>query len=293
MFAHQAFPACPLATELPCEFPPGTIDLNSGTTSNYPKGATGSLALARTWQYSLPPQQPSFVIYQHAFVRFPSQLKQAFSSPDSAADRLAFTFVLFLHDKHSRNTFPPRICYRGDPSPLINPSIMPDESQNTSELSDHAETGGTKEDAETTAARRELKQTSISEKGGARPADESASDDDGSKDGESAARSKTPDPNTSEDRLKEQVASPKKKRAHDQLEEPKESEDSASTGGGASNGHNGTASLSRTDRSEPEKKRPRDKHADGSGANDGNEVMFPSLSGDTPPPVPMLTILRC
>jgi len=161
-----------------------------------------------------------------------------------------------------------RVRCRGDILHSINPDIMPEDSQTTGDLSDHAETGGAKEDAETTAARRELKQTSISEKGGARAGNEAASDDDASNAGESPQRTKTPELEN-ENRLREQVSSPKKKRAHDQLEEPKDSEEGGAAGGVTAKDHTGSVAPSRTDRSEPEKKRPRDKQ-------DGDEVgLFP------------------
>ena len=60
---------------------------------------------------------------------------------------------------------------------------MADDPHNTSDISDTVDVQGAKEDAETTAARRELKQTSISEKGAQHTAqssqeDKSASEDD-------------------------------------------------------------------------------------------------------------------
>ncbi|KAI0486293.1 hypothetical protein F4859DRAFT_364021 [Xylaria cf. heliscus] len=100
------------------------------------------------------------------------------------------------------------------------------------------------EDPDTAAARKELRQTAISEKPSlsAMAADNRASPSD---DAPAAA--------------KDLMLSPKKKRAHDEVDEPKDTATDADTDGDVSPiGANGSASLSRTDRSEPEKKRPRD-----------------------------------
>ncbi|KAM5348486.1 hypothetical protein ACJ41O_008310 [Fusarium nematophilum] len=102
----------------------------------------------------------------------------------------------------------------------------------------------TKEDAETRAARRELKQSSIS--------DTTPSGLEGS--GTATPADKVSD--APDNDLKEQVASPKKKRAHDQLEGSKEAED---------NDANSVASTDsakdRASRLEPEKKRHRDEES--------------------------------
>ncbi|KAI0459466.1 hypothetical protein F5B21DRAFT_526157 [Xylaria acuta] len=100
------------------------------------------------------------------------------------------------------------------------------------------------EDPDTAAARKELRQTAISEKPdlSAMAANDHASPSD---DAPGAA--------------KDLMLSPKKKRAHDEVDEPKDTAADADTDGDVSPiGANGSASLSRTDRSEPEKKRPRD-----------------------------------
>ncbi|KAK5998192.1 Nuclear pore protein NUP56 [Cladobotryum mycophilum] len=120
----------------------------------------------------------------------------------------------------------------------------------------HAEVS---EDAETRAARRELKQSTIS--------DPPASTDNStatSTDGKTT-RPDTPADNAfdaQEDELKEQVSSPKKKRAHDQLDGGQESEE---------NDANSVASIDSTKdralRLEPEKKRPRDEDSQGDAAN--------------------------
>ncbi|ESA43064.1 hypothetical protein GE21DRAFT_6610 [Neurospora crassa] len=114
-----------------------------------------------------------------------------------------------------------------------------------------------KEDAETTAARRELKHTSISEQSAA------AAQDSGSDNGTPTAGSRkaTPEPAIGDDKdteMKEQVSSPKKKRAHDELEESKDAIDAQSGDQPSTEEAKPTATQSRTDRSEPEKKRARD-----------------------------------
>ncbi|KAH8172676.1 ranBP1 domain-containing protein [Sarocladium implicatum] len=106
-----------------------------------------------------------------------------------------------------------------------------------------------KEDAETRAARRELKQSSISD--APQPSDAAAAASDKTTNDE---RPDTPADEAENDDLKEQVGSPKKKRAHDQLESGTKGtreEDAASDASVDS-------AKDRTSRSEPEKKRHRD-----------------------------------
>lgn len=119
------------------------------------------------------------------------------------------------------------------------------------------------EDADTRAARRELKQHSISD-----PVTDGPKHDDG--------RPETPadDEVTDErnDELKEQLLSPKKKRGHDQLdptkdEEPKDNDSVVSA----------DSAKDRASRSEPEKKRHRDTDGDDDGADD---VSFSSYKND-------------
>lgn len=64
-------------------------------------------------------------------------------------------------------------------------------------------------------------------------------------------------PNRQNDKLKDQLSSPKKKRAHDELEQNKDAAQDPN-GDVSPIGANGSAALSRTNRSEPEKKRHRD-----------------------------------
>lgn len=108
------------------------------------------------------------------------------------------------------------------------------------------------EDAETRATRRELKQSSISE----------------------AVRPNTP-PAVSDASSKEQILSPKKKRAHDQLdgEKPVEEGDANSTASTDS-------AKGRAEGEEPEKKRARDADStqDVSNATDGQLVAYSYLT---------------
>ncbi|KAH8912193.1 PH domain-like protein [Coniochaeta sp. PMI_546] len=128
-----------------------------------------------------------------------------------------------------------------------------------------------KEDAETTAARRELKQTSISD-GGDKPAQPSQDSSEPSED--EAEQAKTPDSNKNDalhDDLKEQVSSPKKKRAHDQVDEQRDDAEDGPAVDPTADKANGNATLSRRDRSEPQKKRARDE-------NSGDELSRPASS---------------
>ncbi|KAI1096042.1 hypothetical protein F5B19DRAFT_216509 [Rostrohypoxylon terebratum] len=119
------------------------------------------------------------------------------------------------------------------------------------------------EDPDTAAARKELRQTVISEK--ADSSTMSASHQDPAPDvtagGDKAStKASTPDRGSVErqsDDLRDQVSSPKKKRAHDEVDEPRDATSDANGDVSPIGSHAG-ASLSRTDRSEPEKKRPRD-----------------------------------
>ncbi|KAF5578190.1 DEAD DEAH box helicase [Fusarium pseudocircinatum] len=97
----------------------------------------------------------------------------------------------------------------------------------------------TKEDAETRATRRELKQSSISDPPTSGPEDVANTSD-------------APDND-----LKEQVASPKKKRAHDQLEGSKDAEENDANSVASSD-----SAKDRALRTEPEKKRHRDEDTD-------------------------------
>lgn len=95
------------------------------------------------------------------------------------------------------------------------------------------------EDPDTAAARKELRNTAISE----RP---NLSFD------AASGRADTPDQT---DKMKEQISSPKKKRAHDEVDQNKEHPHDAN---GDVSPLGADAAVSRTNRSEPEKKRPRD-----------------------------------
>ncbi|KAK3991320.1 nucleoporin NUP56 [Cladorrhinum sp. PSN332] len=166
-------------------------------------------------------------------------------------------------------------------------------------ISDHVEAGATKEDAETTAARRELKQTSISEKAGhnslSRDSDKSASEDDVSrtiKTPKSPSRRISPpvsftmssSNNSNEDALKDQISSPKKKRAHDEYDENKDVAEAPldPAPSAATTVTITSVTLSRTDRSEPEKKRPRDRQASASAVRSGKEEVEPLSASASP-----------
>lgn len=164
---------------------------------------------------------------------------------------------------------------------------MADDPNKTSDIPGRTEPAAniTKEDAETTAARRELKQTTLSEKRGREEADIDGSsdrnDDDaqGSQDGTSPPdndghrgkmRRFTPPTGLSVGKgnvasPKEQISSPNKKRARDELDGRKDvveatpGEDDADTSSSPERTlHN------RRDRSEPEQKRRRDRQASAS-----------------------------
>ncbi|GAB1318784.1 Nucleoporin NUP56 [Madurella fahalii] len=165
---------------------------------------------------------------------------------------------------------------------------MADDPHNTSDISDHAETGTAKEDAETTAARRELKQTSISERAGHIPQlsqdDKSASDDDAPSN-RAPARRITPEVSLGpprEEALKEQISSPKKKRAHDELDENRDVAEAPLEEGASQKPTGAGATQSRTDRSEPEKKRPRDRQASASAVKSGKEEVEPLSASASP-----------
>ncbi|KAI0540685.1 hypothetical protein GGR58DRAFT_511418 [Xylaria digitata] len=121
------------------------------------------------------------------------------------------------------------------------------------------------EDPETAAARKELRQTAISEKvdSSAMATDDTSSyavpSENRPNAAETSGEATTPEQVARDDAAKEQMASPKKKRAHDEVDEPKDATAGADADGDVSPiGANISASLSRSDRSEPEKKRPRD-----------------------------------
>ena len=163
----------------------------------------------------------------------------------------------------------------------VTADIMADDPHIVNDISEPVVVEAAKEDAETTAARRELKQTTISGKAG-QDQDHRAttSDDDeyvgkktpaasGDKDKPATTtavtspppRTMTPDTDSSDTKedakMRERVSSPKKKRAHDELVA-----DGSSTAGEGSGKPASTAvAQSRTEESEPEKKRPRDRES--------------------------------
>lgn len=104
----------------------------------------------------------------------------------------------------------------------------------------------TTEDAETRAARRELKQSSISDQPDSPGVVPTADDN----------QPETPSIGISDeksDELKEQVSSPKKKRAHDQLDSEQEPQENDATSVTSTD-----SAKDRATRLEPEKKRHRD-----------------------------------
>ncbi|KAL8381208.1 hypothetical protein RB595_005475 [Gaeumannomyces hyphopodioides] len=133
---------------------------------------------------------------------------------------------------------------------------MEDDSHNTSEVFDAVGAESPKEDAATKATREELKHTVISDV----PADTATSTamDEDKSDRAPSTGHKTPDlkPPGTADTLKEQVSSPKKKRAHDEVEEGQEASVSPALSGSSSPRDSNGAS--RGERLEPEKKRARD-----------------------------------
>ena len=110
------------------------------------------------------------------------------------------------------------------------------------------------EDAETRAARRELKQSSISD--APQPNNDDAT---GSEKTAAEERPATPADDAENEDLKEQVGSPKKKRAHDQLDSGNKGTQDNDVASDASV----DSAKDRTSRSEPEKKRHRDDETSG------------------------------
>ncbi len=177
---------------------------------------------------------------------------------------------------------------------------MADDAPSAGDLSDAVGGGcdSPKEDAATKATREELKQTAISDpadKPAAKPAP-AAGDKKKEPARDEARRTTTPELgtlDTGHEALRDQVSSPKKKRAHDELEVPNKdgtaddaaADEDMSTGSGSGSG----TAASRTDRAEPEKKRPRDKQVDDALKSTRNaEARFsptPSDFGSPPSPV--------
>lgn len=119
---------------------------------------------------------------------------------------------------------------------------------NASDISDQNDVAPAKEDAETAATRKELKHTALSENP-TRDLDSDASSND-----KTPPRSRTPD-DAHTDLLKEEVGSPRRKRAHEELDDHKDDDgDVKLVEGEFSQPANGN----RTTRTEPEKKRHRE-----------------------------------
>jgi Ran-binding protein 3 len=112
------------------------------------------------------------------------------------------------------------------------------------------------EDPDTAAARKELRQTAISEKPGSFAM--TAVSDDAPSAADALDKDMTPELEP-DDTARELISSPKKKRHHDDVDGPKDATATADADRDVSPiGSNGSASINRTTRSEPEKKRPRD-----------------------------------
>lgn len=126
------------------------------------------------------------------------------------------------------------------------------------------------EDPDTAAARKELRNTAISDKPDLAPSSamaSSAAADTAATDSDTAsARNNTPD---HENKMKDQISSPKKKRAHDEVDQNKDSTQDAN---GDVSPLGADANPNRTDRSEPEKKRPRDVSSETKAAAQNNTV---------------------
>ncbi|KAI6090076.1 hypothetical protein F4821DRAFT_36080 [Hypoxylon rubiginosum] len=140
----------------------------------------------------------------------------------------------------------------------------------------------TTEDPDTAAARKELRQTAISDKPNlstmsnaeTNPAPNAAAGDD-----KPSSKGATPDrdsPSSQNDDLRDQISSPKKKRARDEVDEPQDAPSDANGDISPIGSDNGT-SINRTVRSEPEKKRPRDVSSE-------SKVKVSSKSTDTSKP---------
>ncbi|KAH8680642.1 hypothetical protein BX600DRAFT_2380 [Xylariales sp. PMI_506] len=118
------------------------------------------------------------------------------------------------------------------------------------------------EDPDTAATRKEFDNTAISEKQKqSQPAAamaSSSSSSDANPDGQRKATPEiVPPPAADSDRLKEQISSPKKKRAHDEVDQHKDASQDPN-GDVSPIGADGASALGRNNRLEPEKKRHRD-----------------------------------
>jgi Ran-binding protein 3 len=123
------------------------------------------------------------------------------------------------------------------------------------------------EDPDTAATRKELRQTAISETPNlstATTADSTPSspNPDKSEADEASGREKTPDREASDESAREHMASPKKKRQHDEVDNGSDPQDAAGTSKAAgtatpASGEDSTPTT-KSGGGEPERKRPRD-----------------------------------
>ena len=146
----------------------------------------------------------------------------------------------------------------------------------------------TSEDPDTAEARKELKQTAISEKkpdlssstssimsakaqnpAAATSAAGEATDAASTHPDKASSKATTPERDQSDlqSSKKETISSPKKKRAHDQVDDLNQAGQDPD-GDVSPIGANGATSANRTERSEPEKKRPRDVSSEAKKATD-------------------------
>lgn len=140
------------------------------------------------------------------------------------------------------------------------------------------------EDPDTATTRKEFDNTRISEPNAAAAMSASQASSTLSGDGDKTLP-QLPVPDSQNDKLKEQLSSPKKKRAHDEVEPNKDAAKDPN-GDVSPIGANGSAALSRTDRLEPEKKRHRDisseTKTDAAETKDSAEPNATTPSGNTP-----------
>ncbi|KAI0095813.1 hypothetical protein GGR51DRAFT_63560 [Nemania sp. FL0031] len=145
------------------------------------------------------------------------------------------------------------------------------------------------EDPDTAATRKELRQTAISEKPDsfamAATSTDNPSDPSGDVPGTADAPGKatTPELLPRDDAAREQISSPKKKRAHDEVEQSRDAPTGTNADGDVSPiGSNGSISLDRSNRSEPEKKRPRDISSESKTDPTATTASPPSGDANTP-----------
>lgn len=149
-------------------------------------------------------------------------------------------------------------CVDRDPEPSHD---LPARTTTIPESERHEVSAMHKEDPATMAASEELKHTTISDKTKAPRVRGSADEPAGEDKIAESTKTRTPDKEVGpldlqDEEMKERILSPKKKRGRDQDEDAKAPGDDVVEPGSSADGS--VANGSRTTRSEPEKKRPRD-----------------------------------